>query len=63
MPSASLVSLLTATSKEDCAIKNVWNHNLHKEFQVLRHVCTKTVICILQRYIWKSVNYTLKSFQ
>lgn len=32
----NLISLLP--NKEDCAIKNVWKHNLHDEFQVIRQV-------------------------
>lgn len=38
MPAASLESILSNVIKEDCAIKNVWNHNLHEEFHVIRQV-------------------------
>lgn len=38
MPAASFGSILSSTIKEDCAIKNVWNHNLHEEFHVIRQV-------------------------
>lgn len=38
MPAASFGSILASTVKEDCSIKNVWNHNLHEEFHVIRQV-------------------------
>lgn len=36
MPTASFGSLSQLTG--DCGIKDVWNHNLHEEFQVIRQV-------------------------
>lgn len=38
MPAASFGSVVTNVLKEDCSIKNVWNHNLHEEFHVIRQV-------------------------
>ncbi|KAI5630991.1 CAF1 family ribonuclease domain-containing protein [Phthorimaea operculella] len=34
--------------KDDCAIKNVWNHNLHEEFHVIRQ--------IVQKYHWVAMD-------
>lgn len=41
MPAASFGSILASTVKEDCSIKNVWNHNLHEEFHVIRQIVQK----------------------
>lgn len=37
MPAASFGGTMNSL-KDDCAIKNVWNHNLHEEFHVIRQV-------------------------
>ncbi|KOB73411.1 Ccr4-associated factor [Operophtera brumata] len=41
MPAASFGALLASVAKEECSIKNVWNHNLHEEFRVIRQVVKK----------------------
>ncbi|PZC76597.1 hypothetical protein B5X24_HaOG204437 [Helicoverpa armigera] len=35
------MKMLSNTIEEDCSIKNVWNHNLHEEFHVIRGVVQK----------------------
>lgn len=49
MPAASFGSL-SLPGTGDCGIKDVWNHNLHEEFAIIRQVCC-----------WKFINKFYKS--
>lgn len=40
MPAASFGSISQLPGTGDCGIKDVWNHNLHEEFQIIRQVIT-----------------------
>ncbi|XP_049865635.1 CCR4-NOT transcription complex subunit 7-like isoform X2 [Pectinophora gossypiella] len=48
MPAASFSTLTMNSIKEECSIKNVWNHNLHEEFHVIRQ--------IVQKYHWVAMD-------
>lgn len=39
MPAANFSSISQLSGNPDCGIKDVWNHNLHEEFQIIRQVC------------------------
>lgn len=41
MPAASFGSLSQLPGNSDCGIKDVWNRNLHEEFQIIRQVIKK----------------------
>ncbi|KAI8440188.1 hypothetical protein MSG28_001578 [Choristoneura fumiferana] len=49
MPAASFGGTMNSL-KDDCAIKNVWNHNLHEEFHVIRQAywCNVDLLRIIQ---------------
>lgn len=39
MPAVNFNLITLKSNKDDNVIKNVWNHNLHEEFHVIRQVC------------------------
>lgn len=39
MPAVNFDLITLKSNKDDNVIKNVWNHNLHEEFHVIRQVC------------------------
>ncbi|CAH2091931.1 unnamed protein product [Euphydryas editha] len=48
MPAASFGTLSSLQGNGDCGIKDVWNHNLHEEFQIIRQV--------VQKYHWVAMD-------
>ncbi|XP_026326605.1 CCR4-NOT transcription complex subunit 7-like isoform X2 [Hyposmocoma kahamanoa] len=48
MPAASFGSISQLPANGDCGIKDVWNHNLHEEFQIIRQ--------IVQKYHWVAMD-------
>ncbi|KAH9639713.1 hypothetical protein HF086_014471 [Spodoptera exigua] len=43
MPAASFGSIAQLPGTGDCGIKDVWNHNLHEEFQIIRQKLNSTL--------------------
>ncbi|CAG9090661.1 unnamed protein product [Plutella xylostella] len=48
MPAASFGSVAPIPANEECGIKDVWNHNLYEEFQIIRQV--------VQKYHWVAMD-------
>lgn len=53
MPAASFGSLSQLPANGDCGIKDVWNHNLHEEFQIIRQV---------RRFLFLKYRLTLRKY-
>lgn len=46
MPAASFGTITQLPGTSDCGIKDVWNHNLHEEFQIIRQVIMFPYSCL-----------------
>lgn len=53
MPAASFGSIAQLPGTGDCGIKDVWNHNLHEEFQIIRQVS------YIELFVMCSLNYDI----
>lgn len=60
MPAASFGSISQLPANGDCGIKDVWNHNLHEEFQIIRQVLTFVYLLSKIKLIFILTNYNVQ---